>query len=280
MVETISTYKKYSTLDLQSAYHQVPLKMTDKPYTAFEACGNLYQFRRIPFGVTNGVACFQRTMNNIEKYGITFNDSKNIIGVQTIDLFGYRISKGEIRPDPERLAPLRQLLPPSNQKCQRRIIGMFAYYSPWISHFSDKIQLLNQNTTFPRPPQVLDSFERLKSELEEAVLVTVDPNLPLVVETDASDVAISATLNQEGRPVAFFSRTLSPSEKNHSSVEKEAYAIVEAVRKWRHYLLNSHFRLITDQRSVAFIYDCQHRGKVNKSNTECSSIRPTYIFSA
>ena len=305
MVETISTYKKYSTLDLQSAYHQVPLKMTDKPYTAFEACGNLYQFRRIPFGVTNGVACFQRTMNNIiekenlsctfayvdnvticgnsdeehdqnlneflkvaSKYGITFNDSKSIIGVQTIDLFGYRISKGEIRPDPERLSPLRQLLPPSNQKCQRRIIGMFAYYSPWISHFSDKIQLLNQNTTFPLPPQVLDSFERLKSELEEAVLVTVDPNLPLVVETDASDVAISATLNQEGRPVAFFSRTLSPSEKNHSSVEKEAYAIVEAVRKWRHYLLNSHFRLITDQRSVAFIYDCQHRGKVKNDKIQ------------
>ena len=78
---------------------------------------------------------------------------------------------------------------------------MFAYYSPWISHFSDKIRLLNQNTTFRLPPQVLDSFERLKSEIEEAVLVTVDHNLPLVVETDASDVAISATLNQEGRHV-------------------------------------------------------------------------------
>ena len=145
---------------------------------------------------------------------------------------------------------------------------MFAYYSDWISHFSDKIQILNQNITFPLPPQVLDSFERLKSELEEAVLFTVDPNLPLVVETDASDVAISATLNQEGRPVAFFSRTLTSSEKNHSSVEKEAYAIVEAVRKWRHYLLNSHFRLITDQRSVAFIYNCQHRGKVKNDQIQ------------
>ena len=93
----------------------------------------------------------QKFLKVASKYGITFNDSKSIISVQTIDLFGYRISKGEIRPDPERLAPLRQLLPPSNQKCQRRIIGMFAYYmySPWISHFSDKIQLLSQNTTFP-----------------------------------------------------------------------------------------------------------------------------------
>ena len=46
-------------MDLKSAYHQIPIK-EDKSYTAFEANGKLYQFCRIPFGVTNGVACFQR----------------------------------------------------------------------------------------------------------------------------------------------------------------------------------------------------------------------------
>ena len=40
----------------------MPLKDEDKPYTAFEARNNLYQFTRLPFGVTNGVACFQREM--------------------------------------------------------------------------------------------------------------------------------------------------------------------------------------------------------------------------
>ncbi|GFR62567.1 Pro-Pol polyprotein [Elysia marginata] len=75
---------------------------------------------------------------------------------------------------------------------------MFAYYSPWIPHFSDKIFMLSGNTTFPLPPEILQTFNNLKDELETAVLVTVDPKLPLTVETDASDVAISATLNQEG----------------------------------------------------------------------------------
>ena len=67
MAESISKYRYYSTFDLKSAYHQIPIKESDKEYTAFEACGNLYHFKRIPFGVTNGVAAFQRTIDNIIK---------------------------------------------------------------------------------------------------------------------------------------------------------------------------------------------------------------------
>ena len=55
--------------------------------------------------------------------------------------------------------------------------------------------------------------------------------------------------------MAFFSRTLNKSEHHHPAVEKEACAIVEAVQKWSHYLYGRHFKLITDQRSVSFMYD-------------------------
>ncbi len=145
---------------------------------------------------------------------------------------------------------------------------MFAYYSQWISHFSDKINLLVQNKTFPLPQDAKDAFNILKTEIENAVLVTVDNDSPLVVETDASDIAIAATLNQKGRPVAFYSRTLNPSERNHSSVEKEAYAIVEALRKWRHYLIGRHFRLVTDQKSVSFMFDNTKKSKVKNEKIQ------------
>ena len=63
MVNNLAIYKVYSTFDLKSAYHQVPIKETDQKYTGFEANGRLYNFRRIPFGVTIGVAVFQRAMD-------------------------------------------------------------------------------------------------------------------------------------------------------------------------------------------------------------------------
>ena len=62
LVNDIAQYRVFSAIDLRSAYHQVPLKEEDKQYTAFEARNNLYQFTRLLFDVTNGVACFEREM--------------------------------------------------------------------------------------------------------------------------------------------------------------------------------------------------------------------------
>ena len=47
---------------------------------------------------------------------------------------------------------------------------------------------------------------------------------------------------------------LSAAEKRHPSVEKEACALIEAVRYWRHYLTNTHFIIKTDQTSVKFVF--------------------------
>ena len=85
------------------------------------------------------------------------------------------------------------------------------------------------------------AFDRIKADIAKATMHAVDESIPFQVESDASDFALAATLNQVGRPVAFFSRTLQGPEIRHSSVEKEAQAIVEAVRHWRHYLAGKRF---------------------------------------
>ena len=65
MINNLAHYRVFSTFDLKSAYQQIPSKETDKHYTAFEANGNLYQFCKVSFGVTNGVAVFQRLMDKL-----------------------------------------------------------------------------------------------------------------------------------------------------------------------------------------------------------------------
>ena len=77
--------------------------------------------------------------------------------------------------------------------------------------------------------------------------------------------------------MAFFSRTLNNSEQHHPAVEKEACTIVESVDKWRHYLYGKHFKLITDQRSVAFLYDRKRKRtkiKNDKIMRWCTELSP------
>ncbi|KRZ96710.1 Retrovirus-related Pol polyprotein from transposon gypsy [Trichinella sp. T8] len=83
MIDYSQTINRFTLLDAyplakindMRAYYQIPINARDKPYMAFEAGGRLYQFKRIPFGVTNGATCFQRVMDNIlrvEKLKDTF----------------------------------------------------------------------------------------------------------------------------------------------------------------------------------------------------------------
>ena len=65
MINSLAQYTYFSTFDLKSAYHQVPIEESDKPCAAFETNGKLYQLTRIPFMVTNGVAILQRAIDDI-----------------------------------------------------------------------------------------------------------------------------------------------------------------------------------------------------------------------
>ena len=181
---------------------------------------------------------------------------------QCLPVFGYIIEEGTICPDPERLRPLRELSIPQNSKSTSRCLGLFSYYSQWIPRFLDRIRPIASYKTFPLPRPAVEGFESLKNMIENSVVTAIDETIPFEVETDASEVALAPTLSQRGKPVAFFSWTLQGSELKHASIEKEAQAIIEAVRHWGHFLTGRHLILKTDQKSVAYMFDKHHRGKI------------------
>ena len=83
---------------------------------------------------------------------------------------------------------------------------------------------LIQDNRFPLLKIDEKAFEYLKGKIENAVVYSIDETVPITDETDGSYRNIAASLNQSGRLVAFFSRTLSTSEKQ-SPEEKKAQAI-------------------------------------------------------
>ncbi len=299
LVRQVAQYSVYSTLDLRSAYHQIPIIAADRIYTAFESGQRLYQFTRIPFGVTNGVACFQRAMDDLlakenltdvfvyldnltvcghdqehhdanlkrflevaQRYRLTMNEAKCRYSLRKVDLLGYTVTHDSVAPDKERLRPLLDMAPPCDRASLKRALGLFAHYSKWVQNFSAKLRPLVDCAAFPMGRAATAAFQGLKSDIAGAAVATIDESKSFVLESDASDHAIAATLSQGGRPVAFFSRTLTSAERRHSSVEKEAYAIVESIRRWRPYLLGRCFQIITDQQSVAFMYDTLHAQRI------------------
>ncbi|CAA7037672.1 unnamed protein product [Microthlaspi erraticum] len=100
------------------------------------------------------------------------------------------------------------------------------------------------------------AFEKLKQALCAAPVLALPLfDKPFVVETDACGQGIGAVLMQEGHPLAYISRHLKGKQLHLSIYEKELLAVVFVVQKWRHYLLQGHFVIKTDQRSLKYLLE-------------------------
>lgn len=118
--------------------------------------------------------------------------------------------------------------------------------------------LKKDQTMNTEDPAYIEAFSKLKQTIaSDQILAYPDFDLPFILTTDASDYAVGAVLSQLQnnieRPIAFASRTLNKAETNYSTIEKEALAIIWAIRKYKPYLFGNQFKLFTDHKPLTFI---------------------------
>ncbi|KII70823.1 Retrovirus-related Pol polyprotein from transposon gypsy [Thelohanellus kitauei] len=106
-----------------------------------------------------------------------------------------------------------------------------------------------------------DVFNEIKNTISSHdTLQLFNPEQQIIITTDASNDGIGAVLlqkdqNEFERPVMHVSRTLKKAENNYSTTEKEALAIIYAVKKFNEYIYGRKFNIVTDHKPLEGIFD-------------------------
>ena len=95
----------------------------------------------------------------------------------------------------------------------------------------------------------------IKNDITSAMeLIHYDPNKPTIIETDASLKGIRAVLIQDGKPVRFLSKALTPAETNYTNIERELLAILFACEKLHRYTFARKITMHTDHKPLQAIF--------------------------
>ena len=154
-------------------------------------------------------------------------------------------------------------LTPTNLKELHSFLGFGNYYKDFIEGYSKLTHPLHELTKKLTPYIWSDSQELAFTTLKKKftsypVLRNPDPTKRYILDTDASLFAVGATLSQDysdGRhPIAYFSKSLLPAERNYDIYDRELLAIIYAVKAFRHLLLGAQekFLIRSDHQNLKY----------------------------
>ena len=203
-------------------------------------------------------------LEKIRQAGLALSPEKCQFGKRTVEYLGTVICNGRVSMSAARVQQLRDLPPPRDVHELRRALGSFAYVQRWIPGVAETARPLYDALEKDGKKKLVwtetmtSSFNKLKQQVSDAVaLYLPDFKKPFVLVTDASDSGTGAMLaNRDGqdlKPLGFFHHALSEHEKKYSTTEKELLAVVLAVQRFRIYLSNGPFSLITDHRALRWL---------------------------
>ncbi|XP_063361755.1 uncharacterized protein LOC134650752 [Cydia amplana] len=273
-----------STLDLRSSYWQVMLREADRDKSSFVCPLGTFRFKRMPFGLKNAPATFQRLIDRLRscsalkdvtilaylddllvisegyqrhlqdleavfkrlaEFNLHVNREKCAFARESVKYLGHVITQQGVSTDPDKVSAVLEMKEPGTLKHLRTFLQTCSWFRKFIPNFSKVSEPLTRLTRKKQVwiwgPEQTQAFLELKRLLTTApILVQADFSRPFILRTDSSNYALGAVLLQgegnEERPIEYASRLLNAAERNYSTTEREALAVVWAVERFRSYL--------------------------------------------
>ena len=285
--------KFFSKLDAKNGYWSVKLDDESSLLTTFNSPFGRYCYKRMPFGLVMSQDVFQQRMDQIlencpgtlgiaddiavygktkdehdkhlrnvmkvaAKFGLMFNSEKCHINVNQIKFFGMLYDREGVHPDPQKVSDIKKIAPPTDKTSLQEFLGMVTYMSPFIRNLSDNTanlrELLKKDSEFVWTPSHQQTFESVKNLIcDETTLTYFNQNEPTVIQVDASTRGLGATLMQQGKPIAFASKSLSPTEQRYANIERELLAIVFGCERFHTFVYGKPFTVESDHKPLEMI---------------------------
>ena len=182
-----------------------------------------------------------RLLERAKQVNLKLNKNKVKLRQAEGKFLGHVISKEGLKPDPEKVSAIKNMSKPTSKAEVQTLLGFINYLSKFLPKLSDVSAPLRELTVgqskFTWAKQHDEAFATIQQlVIQHPVLKFYNIEEEVTIQTDASDKGLGAALLQSGQPVAFASRTLSPTEKNYATIEKECLAIVFACERFNQYL--------------------------------------------
>ena len=204
-----------------------------------------------------------RVLERLHDKGLHLKKSKCHCMQSSVEYLGHVLDANGVHTTPSKQRNIAEARAPSNVTELRSFLGLVNYNGRFLPNVSTVLHPLNRQLRkgagwlWTRKCQ--EAFQAIKEMLSsDLVLAHYDPTLPLNLAADASAYGVGAMISEKyqdnsERPIAFVSRTLTPTEQKYAQVEKEALALVFGVKRFHQYLYGRTFTLITNHKPLTTI---------------------------
>ena len=203
-------------------------------------------------------------LNIMRDAGLTLNLEKSVFANAEITFLGFRIGNGQLLPKDKNIQSIKFLPTPSCRRDVQRFLGVVGYFRRFVPNFASLAapltDLLCKNIVFKWSDACEKAWTLLKAILcNPPILKVPDFSKDFKLAIDASGLGIGAVLfqtddNDVFHPVSYFSKKLNKTQKNYSTIEKEALALILSVQHYSVYLECSATTVYTDHNPLTFIH--------------------------